>query len=1602
MADEDVSDEDDSSDIESKPATDLCQLFGDSATLRTAASKVKEKIPENVILQHNSHILQWLESRQERQEDSISMAQFCEMLMDKGVERLDAIKAFHQFDCDGSGVADVQTMIETLEHFSSRSGLGELGKSVRILQSCSLTPGFVDVYGGLTDPVEKHGKRIQQYLHRNRTETQSLPFPYLNSFNIVQVMRSAVLKSILHAAKEDVKNMDSDKDSTEMERFTTHNCYSSIEVSSNVTEAHHLRHNAMFWQSDGAARSHWIRLRMKSNIIVKHLSIGVSSSDESYMPELVTISVGSTPTKLREIKDIKVEKHYSGRVVLLRNMKVHYPYIQINIKRCHVDGCDTRIHGIKAIGYKLVKEQGITVMDASALWYLQMLTSTINFNLPQSPMLRNTLLGQTKKALEFMPPLVLSPSSPEKPVFLSKYVLQEIETFAHQLSFSPDVPEQLSEEGIQVVLALNLARGSVSALINLLSGIIELPTLSLSCADLLCKAISAKNSCLEKLGVPVPVSFVGGDGGPGQTNAGPDVLVDSSGSNSGKTTSSSSGYVTDEGKTKCTLVFKSDQLVQLTKIRIQVTSGSKGAKRGLVFVYNADSIPELNSKFDADEHISYLSKYDFWREKEFEFSVQYRNSGLGGLPDNPVAYFCFDTDSDEIDVPTQWGAVGKYIIVKFLEPRHETATRIGIVSLKFFGLTKPVALDYSNQKPLAIPDSEKKETCDLPDICSLVLTFVTEIASEQVKRLKGAGLKTQTDFLDLSELNLTQLWDLHLDCEKRADKESGKPADMWQRSSVLALQLIHGLIPMLAVSKNTSETSRDSLFQQLCTITNSQTPETTETLTPYMANKLKMVKQIIVDGAPLFFPEKSRKRLELFKLLQTVSDQSSKPSISLVFQSLCQFFSSVDPRGLLELPNELTPDFSISSTLELMKSLLSVACQEMQRMKLEVSANMKQRAKLAQKEAEDKNQATTNKEPEATEENDCKSRPHETGNNTNTSGENSSTAGATTSTSTEKKSKENTRTSEEAASESSSVKAECDKLEPKEAGEPNAEETTKKADGVVVAKTEVKGGGEGAKSAAAAPLDAEDDKENEEEGRMVYLVMLAASLQTSLFSWLWQQLETKSVADDKKLSCTVQTMIKEYTQDVADKAHQFFEIFRTMSPEDMQAKALKKEPSFLNIITRQLLLLLTTVVDKLDIETKVALLQSFKKLIITASDVAKANPDIFLDINSECWDKVDTEETILRTWEVESPHEYQNHSNIVQVFNCPGASKLVVDFDPRCETERRYDYLEFTDSKGLKLHFDQKVGTAKWPLKVTFSGPYVHFIFHSDSSNTEWGYKFTVTAHGTPDTQNSWLSDLHLGLVKVLGQLSGATLSSNPIVPQECQMVGEESSEHDILRSNLWTSLFRGGYMVGKLERTLSGKFATSDDSRAHALLTEIVNVAAQRQPEAEEEGNDILQKQATRLLSKCRETKAKTQVRIGGIKVDEAVTSLFAALVWHCQALREDLEKFFSAQLMSALLNTTDSKMATPIKGWSKLEVRAVARFFLFSKQLRPSEIHKQIAKTYGEVLWQDLECINDVPGLEKADEVKMMSQSLIARKHRLMRRTQLVLTSSSNVTGG
>lgn len=64
------------------------------------------------------------------------------------------------------------------------------------------------------------------------------------------------------------------------------------------------------------------------------------------------------------------------------------------------------------------------------------------------------------------------------------------------------------------------------------------------------------------------------------------------------------------------------------------------------------------------------------------------------------------------------------------------------------------------------------------------------------------------------------------------------------------------------------------------------------------------------------------------------------------------------------------------------------------------------------------------------------------------------------------------------------------------------------------------------------------------------------------------------------------------------------------------------------------------------------------------------------------------------------------------------------------------------------------------PQKVTFdAGPQLQFLFHSDSSNNEWGYKFTVTALGLPDITLSWMSDLQLLVARLMGRLASRTLA---------------------------------------------------------------------------------------------------------------------------------------------------------------------------------------------------------------------------------------------------
>lgn len=67
-----------------------------------------------------------------------------------------------------------------------------------------------------------------------------------------------------------------------------------------------------------------------------------------------------------------------------------------------------------------------------------------------------------------------------------------------------------------------------------------------------------------------------------------------------------------------------------------------------------------------------------------------------------------------------------------------------------------------------------------------------------------------------------------------------------------------------------------------------------------------------------------------------------------------------------------------------------------------------------------------------------------------------------------------------------------------------------------------------------------------------------------------------------------------------------------------------------------------------------------------------------LDLIVTCHYKVDQENwhqpqqpVVLRTWNMESPHNYENSRHETSIFACPGTTSFEVEFDERCETEKR-------------------------------------------------------------------------------------------------------------------------------------------------------------------------------------------------------------------------------------------------------------------------------------------------------------------------------------------
>lgn len=93
----------------------------------------------------------------------------------------------------------------------------------------------------------------------------------------------------------------------------------------------------------------------------------------------------------------------------------------------------------------------------------------------------------------------------------------------------------------------------------------------------------------------------------------------------------------------------------------------------------------------------------------------------------------------------------------------------------------------------------------------------------------------------------------------------------------------------------------------------------------------------------------------------------------------------------------------------------------------------------------------------------------------------------------------------------------------------------------------------------------------------------------------------------------------------------------------------------------------------------------------------------------------------------ESPHSYNNSTDLDEEIYFPGATKLLFEFDSQCYTESGCDYLAFYKKTGRQEEIKKFSGQGEsvWQ-SFEYPGDRLYMYFHSDSSVVYWGYKFTV------------------------------------------------------------------------------------------------------------------------------------------------------------------------------------------------------------------------------------------------------------------------------------
>ncbi|KAG2922360.1 hypothetical protein PC115_g9264 [Phytophthora cactorum] len=173
----------------------------------------------------------------------------------------------------------------------------------------------------------------------------------------------------------------------------------------------------------------------------------------------------------------------------------------------------------------------------------------------------------------------------------------------------------------------------------------------------------------------------------------------------------------------------------------------------------------------------------------------------------------------------------------------------------------------------------------------------------------------------------------------------------------------------------------------------------------------------------------------------------------------------------------------------------------------------------------------------------------------------------------------------------------------------------------------------------------------------------------------------------------------------------------------------------------------------------------------------------------------------LKAETMESSHEYENNMDAITELQMPGATRMVITFDPRSRTEVNYDYLTFYKDKSQGEYYGSQFYSGRdseqnWPgvgenPPLIIESDHCFVYFHTDGSNTDWGYKFTATAEileRKKSLQQHWIVFLLESVVHLLDESIKILVDGSAFARiDDMEVQNEQYLQSDLLRSGVCT-----------------------------------------------------------------------------------------------------------------------------------------------------------------------------------------------------------------------